>query len=514
MRLAILCLALFGSNLFAQSNISGKVIYVWHTDPTGMACQEDTVALYGAGLYTCQSGVYALATGGSSYTAGSGIDIVASVIGIDPGWPGVTGPGYGGLSSTSLTPGTGAVSLTTGTGLAWQPGDCIQITSSAAPTAFMRFPVTTYDTVTGILTGTVAAASASTCSGYGGSGAHTDWRLGPSGANGRDGTASSGDVVGPSGATADDIATYDTTTGKLIKDSGIGSSVLSGSYVTANSTNAPANYRVLTAGTLMTVTEATHALTVGINPSDPTALVQRITFFNGLTDLGVTLSCLKSNTGAPTCTAGSGQYTVTSTATSGEGGSLNMSSGAGQYYPIPELTSTSPFLGGWQGDWIFTTDATSVAAAHYIIGLNTSAYSGGLSFAALAPNMVMDPAGVTCASCSAIGSGSCSGNNPATAGGWVYRTYDSGSNAACIDTGVVAAANTQYHLRMYSDAGSLGTIHFQLGVANAALANAGSGTHGKVAVSTPVFGVVTETTGAKSIIAEFYSFLGLGRNLQ
>jgi hypothetical protein len=115
---------------------------------------------------------------------------------------GPAGAGYGGTSATSLTPGAGAVSLTTQTGLAWQPGQCVQVISSGAPTAYMVFPVATYTTATGVLTGTAAAASAGTCSGYGGSGAHTDWNLNAAGVVGGTGVGTTGPGYGGTSATS------------------------------------------------------------------------------------------------------------------------------------------------------------------------------------------------------------------------------------------------------------------------------------------------------------------------
>jgi hypothetical protein len=119
----------------------------------------------------------------------TGAQGLAGTNGVD-GTDGIDGTGYAATSTTSLTPGTGAKTLTTQAGLAYSIGACIQVISAGAPTAYMIGPVTAYDTATGSLTFTSTATTTAACSGIGGSGAHADWNLnvggsaGPPGATG------------------------------------------------------------------------------------------------------------------------------------------------------------------------------------------------------------------------------------------------------------------------------------------------------------------------------------------
>jgi hypothetical protein len=110
------------------------------------------------------------------------------------GTNGANGAGYTATSSTSLTIGTGAQSLTTQTGLAYAVGGCLQIISAGAPSSYMIGPITAYNSTTGALTFSSTAQASGTCSGTGGSGAHTDWNLSIAGVSGANGTGV-GDVI-------------------------------------------------------------------------------------------------------------------------------------------------------------------------------------------------------------------------------------------------------------------------------------------------------------------------------
>jgi hypothetical protein len=81
-------------------------------------------------------------------------------------------PGTSGTSTTSLTIGTGAKSLTAQTGKLWVPGQPVVIARTSAPTTtYMVATTATYDSGTGAWTGTVPAGWT------GGSGTFTDWTI-------------------------------------------------------------------------------------------------------------------------------------------------------------------------------------------------------------------------------------------------------------------------------------------------------------------------------------------------
>ena len=83
---------------------------------------------------------------------------------------------YTGTSSNSLTPGAQTVSITTQSSLGYLNGNCVLLSSTAAPTAYMLAPITSYSGTT--LAFTVTANTVNTpCSGFGGTGAHTDWQI-------------------------------------------------------------------------------------------------------------------------------------------------------------------------------------------------------------------------------------------------------------------------------------------------------------------------------------------------
>lgn len=81
---------------------------------------------------------------------------------------GPAGAGYGGTSATALTVSTGGKTLTTQSGLAWQPGNAIRLSSGSA---WMDGVVTEYDA--GVMGVSVSALS--------GSGSFAAWVLGPAG---------------------------------------------------------------------------------------------------------------------------------------------------------------------------------------------------------------------------------------------------------------------------------------------------------------------------------------------
>lgn len=56
-------------NGLAQTSGPATNIRVFASNPTGNACSQTSVGLYGGALYTCQAGVYAATGGGSSFTS-------------------------------------------------------------------------------------------------------------------------------------------------------------------------------------------------------------------------------------------------------------------------------------------------------------------------------------------------------------------------------------------------------------------------------------------------------------
>jgi hypothetical protein len=83
------------------------------------------------------------------------------------------------------------------------------------------------------------------------------------GADGADGEGT-GDVVGPTGATADHIAVFDSTTGKLIKDGGktiaeLGGGGITWTEITDSATASVDNGYIANKGTLLTLTLPTTA---------------------------------------------------------------------------------------------------------------------------------------------------------------------------------------------------------------------------------------------------------------
>ena len=142
---------------------------------------------------------------------------------------GLTALGYGGTSATSLAIGLGSKVFTTQSSLAYN-GARVRAASAANLNNFME-GVATYSGTTLTMT----------CDTVGGSGTHADWLFsvagqqgatgstgpagptGPTGPAGPPGTSGSGsgNVTGPASAVADHIATYNGTTGTVIKDGGI-----------------------------------------------------------------------------------------------------------------------------------------------------------------------------------------------------------------------------------------------------------------------------------------------------
>jgi hypothetical protein len=145
-----------------------------------------------------------------------------------------------------------------------------------------------------------------------------------------------------------------------------------------------------------------------------------------------------------------GIFFLNSGGNAGDGCSLTLSdSPEGAVYTFANLG-----VGGgwtyWETQAIFQTDANGVASARYLVGFsdNQAAYhaANGNEIA-----VRYDPAG-----------GGCPANESTT--NWVYEVIVSGTKT-CVNSGLAVAANTWYHMRIYS--ATQGTIQFQINGANA-----------------------------------------------
>ena len=126
-----------------------------------------------------------------------------------------------GTSTTSLAIAVASKGFTTQAAKSFGVGVWLLATSDADPTNYMHGQVTAY-------TGTALTLNVTN---IGGTGTFADWTIsvagtqgsigatGPQGDPGADG-AGTGDVVGPASAVDSNFAGFDTTTGKLVKDSG------------------------------------------------------------------------------------------------------------------------------------------------------------------------------------------------------------------------------------------------------------------------------------------------------
>ena len=145
-----------------------------------------------------------------------------------------------------------------------------------------------------------------------------------------------------------------------------------------------------------------------------------------------------------------GIYFLNSGTNSGDGCSMTLSDAMdGAVYPLTNLGSGGAWT-SWEMQAIFQTDANTVAHARYMIGFsdNQSTYhpASGNEIA-----VRFDAAG-----------GGCPANESTT--NWVYEVIVSGTKT-CVNSGLAVAANTWYHVRIYSTAA--GTVQFQINGANA-----------------------------------------------
>lgn len=157
--------------------------------------------------------------GDTGATGPQGIQGVQGVQG-DPGATGAAGAdgadgaGYYATSASSVVLGTGSKSFTTQAGLAYSPGARARATDAANAAQYLEGIVTSYSGTTLVIESTA----------FTGSGTISSWNIniaGNVGATGPQGPAGlgTGDVVGPASATDSNFAAFNTTTGKLLKDS-------------------------------------------------------------------------------------------------------------------------------------------------------------------------------------------------------------------------------------------------------------------------------------------------------
>lgn len=120
-----------------------------------------------------------------------------------------TAAGWSATSTSSLALTSGSKSIDIQTAKQFTAGTNIKLKRTSAPTTtYAHTTVDTYNSGTGALTFTLASDLIV------GSGTYTDWTIELSGARGATGA---GDVNGPASATANAVAQFDGTTGKLLK---------------------------------------------------------------------------------------------------------------------------------------------------------------------------------------------------------------------------------------------------------------------------------------------------------
>ncbi len=125
---------------------------------------------------------------------------------------GATIAAYSGTSVTSNTIGSsGTKTFATQSWLSYQVGTRVRAADASAPTV---------NWMEGVVTSYAAGSLAFTADKSLGSGTLTNWTLSVAGQPGVDGLGT-GDVVGPASATADSLARFDGTTGKLLKNGAV-----------------------------------------------------------------------------------------------------------------------------------------------------------------------------------------------------------------------------------------------------------------------------------------------------
>lgn len=144
------------------------------TTQANSATTQAGIATTQAGIATTQAGIAATQAGIATTQAGLAAASAASAL---------NAPGTSATSTTSLSIGAGAKSLTIQTGKLFAVGQTIVIARTSSPTTQMTAVITAHDNSTGALSGTVAAGA------FSGSGTYTDWTISLSGMQGLNGSS-------------------------------------------------------------------------------------------------------------------------------------------------------------------------------------------------------------------------------------------------------------------------------------------------------------------------------------
>ncbi len=184
-----------------------------------------------------------------------------------------------------------------------------------------------------------------------------------------------------------------------------------------------------------------------------------------------------------------GVFKCLTNASSGDGCSITLTdSNEGAFYPISNMGAGGAFA-SWEMQAIIGTDQYSVTHSKYFVGFsdNQAAYhpANGNSIA-----VRYDSAGGGC------GSGDSTAN-------WVFEVSVGGTKT-CLNSGLPAAINTWYKMRIYST--TPGTINFQINGANG-----GTITTAPTANLTPQF-LVQTTGGYQTMNVDWFAFNMTGLN--
>lgn len=179
-----------------------------------------------------------------------------------------------------------------------------------------------------------------------------------------------------------------------------------------------------------------------------------------------------------------GEFFLNSGNTANGGCALTLSDAvAGATYPILNL-GTGGAWSYWEAQAIFKTDPNGVASARYLVGFsdNNAAYhpTGGNEIA-----VRYDAAG-----------GGCSSNESTT--NWVYEVIVAGTKS-CYNSGLAVAANTWYHVRIYS--ATQGTIQFQINGANSGSIAAAP----TVAMAPQFLNIATSSAGPADLSVDWWA---------
>ncbi len=154
--------------------IEGQIAEV--TDQADIATDQAVIATTQAGIAATQVGLATTQAGIATTQAGLAATSAASA---------ANAPGTSATSTTSLTIGAGAKTLTIQTGKLFALGQTVVIARTSAPSVQMTGAITAHNSGTGSLSVTIPT------NGFAGSGTYTDWTISLSGAKGEKGDTSS-----------------------------------------------------------------------------------------------------------------------------------------------------------------------------------------------------------------------------------------------------------------------------------------------------------------------------------